>query len=756
MRARTLIALGALAVSAACSEPASPAPPDLPGEVCVPGDAAGEYGFNGPASLQGWALRGPGVSANIIAAENGCRALRLTTGDAEPGTGRWLTRSIDASPLRGQRVQLTAWGRVGGKSASLWLRARDADGRIVEGALQDLKGDAWREHTLSFEVPRTVATLELALGLGRAEYVELGSLSLTRVQAGCLGCTPARPLARADNLVAFTRLLGHVRYFNPSDAAARTDWDTLAMAGIEAVEAAGTPAALADALARVFLPVAPGLRVELSPGTPAAELAAESATESTPTLVWVHRGAPNGGTWRMHDRRLWASLQGYPGVAPGDPGPHPDRPLRIELGGGVVASVPLAVRVPEDPAPGSPRVQLQRPAGFVAQAGDRTVRLAIVALAAAAFEHFSLRADRQALRDGAVLRRTLIAAAGADDRFAVRALLWRMFSDLGETSAQVHIDSDVELGWRPQLNWTWLDGAMVVTKVDEQNPGSCVRKGDVVEAIDGESMADGLARTVGLNRRASEDHTMLSATSVWARGRARDDLAFTVRHIDGAQETCEVRRGDVGTPGHSTPSGAAELASGVVYVNPGRTRLADLEAAEATIARARGVVVDLRNGVAPRNRQVLARWFGDLGHPRIPTLIRPGVVAYESIEPGPRAGSLTPGGPIVVLIDWSTQGDEEGIADALRHHHGAVLVGTTTSGWAGESLGQVKLPAGFTVGWVDRDFAFVSGAPGLAAIEPDIVARPTRESLAAGRDAVLERGIEVITRPVAWALRGPA
>lgn len=232
--------------------------------------------------------------------------------------------------------------------------------------------------------------------------------------------------------------------------------------------------------------------------------------------------------------------------------------------------------------------------------------------------------------------------------------------------------------------------------------------------------------------------------------------AFTVRHLGGARETCEVRRGDVGTPGPSTPSGAAELASGVVYVNPGRTRLADLEAAEATIARARGVVVDLRNGVAPRNRQVLARWFGDLGHPRIPTLIRPGVVAYEAIEPGPRAGSLTPGGPIVALIDWSTQGDEEGIADALRHHHGAVLVGTTTSGWAGESLGQVQLPAGFTVGWVDRDFAFVSGAPGLAPIEPDIVARPTRESLAAGRDAVLERGIEVITRPVAWALPGPA
>lgn len=756
MRARNgwrLLALAVLALSGVGAEPGSPVSPELAGEVCGPTDTPGEYGFCGELALQGWALRGPGVTPSRIAGPDGCRGLRLTAADAEVGAGRWLTRSLDATPLRGQRVQLSAWGRVGGKPASLWLRARDAEGRIVDGALAGIQGDKWREHTLSFEVPETIATLEIALGLGRAEFVELGGLALTRVQAGCLGCAPARPLERAENLVAFTRLLGHVRYFHPSDAAALTDWDTLAMAGIEAVEAAETPAALASALARVFSPVAPGLRVELSPGTPLPEPTGEAGT----TLVWVHRGTPNGGKWRMHERRPWDSLQGYPGVTPGDAGPHPDRPLRIELGGGVVASLPLAVRLNEDPTPSLPRVQLQRPAGFVAQAGDRTVRLAIVALAAAAFEHFSLRADRQALQDGAVLRDTLIAAAGAEaeDRFAVRALLWRMFSELGETSAQVQVEGDVELGWRPQLNWTWLDGAMVVTRLDPLNPASCVRKGDVIEAIDGETMAEGLARTRPLNIRATEEHTMLSATSLWARGRAGDTLAFTVRHVDGAQETCEVRRGEVGTPGHSTPSGTAELSSGGMYVNPGRSKLADPEAAEAKIAAARGVIVDLRNGVGPRNRKVLARWFGDLGHQRVPTMIRPGVVAYETIEPGPRAGTLTPGGPIVVLTDWSTQGVEEGIADALRHHHGAVLVGTATSGWAGDAPGQVKLPAGFTVGWFDADYSFVSGASGLAPIEPDVVARPTREGLAAGRDVVLERGLEVITRPSQWALRGP-
>lgn len=744
-----VLAIGALAMSGGVA----PGPePELAGEVCVASDTAGEYGFNGPASLHGWALRGPGMTASTIAALDGCRALRIAVEDDNVGPGRWLTRSIDATPWRGQRVRLTAWGRAGGNHPTLWLRARDAEGRIVEGALQGLKGDEWREHTLSLEVPHDTTTLEIALGFSqKTAFVELGSLQLERVQAGCLGCAPARPLVHADNLVAFTRLLGHVRYFNPSDAAAVVDWDALAMAGIEAVEAADTPAALASALARVFSPVAPGLRVELSPGTPIHE----PSSAPGPTQVWVHRGTPNGGEWRMHERRPWAGLHGYPGVAGDDPGPHPDRPQRIELGAGVVASLPLAVPVDAGPPPLLPRAQLQRPPGFVAQAGDRTVRLAIVALAAAAFEHFSLRVDRQALREGPVLKDTLIAAAVAEDRFAVRALLWRMFSHLGETSAQAHVDADVELGWRPQLNWTWLADEMVVTRLDPHNAGSCVRAGDVIEAIDGESFADGITRTRPLNLRATEEHTMLSASSVWARGRAGDTLAFRVRHVDGTRQTCDVRRGPSTTPGHSTPSGTAELSSGVMYVNPGRTRLADLEAAEAKIAAARGVIFDLRNSVAPRNRAVLARWFGDLGHQRVPTQIRPGVVAYETIEPGPRTGSLTPGGPIVVLTDWGTQGDEEGIADALRHHHGATLVGTATSGWAGDSLGKVDLPAGFIVGWIDSDYAFVSGASGLAPIEPDIVARPTREALAAGRDAVLERGLEVILQPIKWAQRAP-
>src|SRR5687768_5321738 len=54
------------------------------------------------------------------------------------------------------------------------------------------------------------------------------------VPAGAAQAEAARPLTErgVENLAAFTRLLGYVRYFHPSDQAAATDWNALAVAGV--------------------------------------------------------------------------------------------------------------------------------------------------------------------------------------------------------------------------------------------------------------------------------------------------------------------------------------------------------------------------------------------------------------------------------------------------------------------------------------------------------------------------------------------
>ena len=90
--------------------------------------------------------------------------------------------------------------------------------------------------------------------------------------------TEPRPRDRSrrglENLVAFTRLLGYIRHFHPSDEATATDWDRFAVAGVLEAEPARDPADLANRLQKLFAPVAPTVRVfatgQAPPATPEA------------------------------------------------------------------------------------------------------------------------------------------------------------------------------------------------------------------------------------------------------------------------------------------------------------------------------------------------------------------------------------------------------------------------------------------------------------------------------------------------------
>ena len=70
------------------------------------------------------------------------------------------------------------------------------------------------------------------------------------LESGDSSITSPRPLEpRAlENLVAFTRLLGYVRYFHPSSEAARTDWNEFSISGVRAVESATNALDLLNAL----------------------------------------------------------------------------------------------------------------------------------------------------------------------------------------------------------------------------------------------------------------------------------------------------------------------------------------------------------------------------------------------------------------------------------------------------------------------------------------------------------------------------
>ena len=107
-------------------------------------------------------------------------------------------------------------------------------------------------------------------------------LTVTIVGATLAQRAPAREL---DNLVAFTRLFGVVRYFYPSDAAASLDWNRFAVHGVSEVRGAADAKALETTLKALFSPLGPGLAIGAT--VPAASSAPKTGER---LIAWRYLG----------------------------------------------------------------------------------------------------------------------------------------------------------------------------------------------------------------------------------------------------------------------------------------------------------------------------------------------------------------------------------------------------------------------------------------------------------------------------------
>jgi peptidase S41-like protein len=96
---------------------------------------------------------------------------------------------------------------------------------------------------------------------------------------------PEEARRQIDNVAAFARLYGVVRYFYPSDAAETIDWDRFAVLGVGRVRNTRDLAALETALEGLFNPLGPKLEIasSLAPAPPVGPI-------NPAHIVWQHLG----------------------------------------------------------------------------------------------------------------------------------------------------------------------------------------------------------------------------------------------------------------------------------------------------------------------------------------------------------------------------------------------------------------------------------------------------------------------------------
>lgn len=757
MRFRTACLLPVLLSVAPFAQAQAPAPQNLDFEQ-------GELGQLPP----GWFCPTAGYKAELTDQKpkqgQQCVHLFRQKDAQQPAPFGNLMQSVDATPYRGKTVRFRAAVRVIGEQptdrAQLWLRIDrpnrqmgffdNMDDRPIENA-------TWQYYEIVGDVADDAEYLNIGCMLVAAGELWLDDVSLEPTGSVLPAAgQPPRPLeGRAlDNLVAFTRLLGYVRYFHPSDEAAATDWDDFAVRGVHAVERAQDPHELARRLGELLAPVAPSVTV--FPTADAGKLPASAGppegVKDLRIAAWKHLGVGLGSAKSIyHSERIFRDYE--PGKLP-EGFADPSKPFVAELAGGVSCRVPLAVfadaehTLPRAENAADTKKPTSRPSG-----NDRATRLADVALVWNVFQHFFPYFDVVQTDWPAVLRSSLTRTATDKDERAFLDTLRLLVAELHDGHGYVSHPSDPATGWLP-LAWDWIEDRLVITATGWETQqalkdGGPLEIGDIVIDFNGRPVREALADAERYVPAATPPARRRGAVARLARGVPGEAAALKLEAADGTSRTATLRYSAEGEPlKEPRPERITELRPGIMYVDLDRITDDDFNAAVPQLERARGIVFDLR------------------GYPRVSTVVISHLTSSQVtsarwnvpvVRLPDRAGldfefrnwTVPPVAPkfaakFAFVTDSRAISYAETYLGIIEHYKLAEIVGEATAGTNG-NINPFTLPGGYGISWTGMKVLKQDGSQhhGVG-IKPTVAAARTIAGVRAGQDEFLAQAIDTV------------
>lgn len=556
---------------------------------------------------------------------------------------------------------------------------------------------------------------------------------------------PARDRATTpeENLVAFARLCGYVRFFHPTNASQDADWPRLTVAGVEAVRDAPTLDALAQRLDALFRPLAPSLQLwvdgEVAPPDPPAPRRRDGL------VFWQYQGFP--GSWISLHQAPYAKARVHPSESwrrRFAEAPAPDARVETELAPQLHVRLPLVLTAAQaeqaaeaPPPPLDPQLDLERDHRALA------VRWAAVIEVWTVLRHFYPYQQDLELDWDAMLVASLRDAEDdrelADLRDTLRGLLEPLHDGHGYVGHQRHALA-ATLPVRLEL----VDGKAVVTGTRDPERFAI---GDVITRIGGRPALE----------RIHEIAARLSGTPQWRTFRAtawelpRAEPGQQIELVlerDGIEQRVRAEAERAAVPAPLRPPALHAFDDGVRYVDLTRVSEAELRAELPALAEAPGVVFDMR-GYPTENDLILDHLLDepeDSLWMHVPRFVEPDgrVVGWHDIGWHRRPQAPHIGAPVAFLTSAEAISYAESMLSYVEAHQLGTLVGSTTAGANGDIV-RFDTLAGFYVVWSGMRVTRHDGSPfHREGVRPHVEVHPTLAGLRAGRDEVLEAGLGVV------------
>ena len=672
-----------------------------------------------------------------------------------PGLG-YVRQAIDAGRYRGRRVRLSGWLRFqaperaqGAGSAQIWIRAGGHPWFYDDLGAHSVRSAEWTFAQLVCEVAPDADSIAFGAALDAYGSTWVDDLQLVALGPNGEGNEPARALDErsTENLTAFGRLLGYVRHFHPSDEAAANDWDSFAIAGVDEVEGARTPAELKARLERLFRPLAPTLRLSTKP-LPPVTVAALDRPGVAPARIagWQHRGWPGPFPGFYDERRIEAPAQ-----APGDSLLPIGSEVNTALGGGVWCSVPLTLYIDAHgtvPHGDGVALTLRRPDGWIPTGNDRATRLGDVILFWNVAQHFFPYFDVTGTNWSAQLPAALRAAAADSSGAAFDVTLHRLAATLRDGHVFVSSPYGLDLPHWP-FAWLFAEDRLVLVRVDSTLAGSA-HIGDEVVALQGRPVSQWVNDAEAISGAATPQRMRIQVARALMTMAATDTLALDLRSPAGVGRRVRVTPHGVIWLTPVRPDSVQEIQPGVMCLDMNRITDADFLAALPKINAGKGAVFDLRGYPNRTWTSVIAhltdstvtsdRWC-------VPIVLRPD---HRDTTCACSDWSVQPESPRIrahaaFLIDGSAMSAAETLLGIVEHYHLADLVGEPTAGTNG-NVTSVRLPGRYSISFTGMKVLKHDGSRhhGIG-ILPTVPRSRTLAGIAAGRDEQLEKAIEVVS-----------
>jgi C-terminal processing protease CtpA/Prc len=303
--------------------------------------------------------------------------------------------------------------------------------------------------------------------------------------------------------------------------------------------------------------------------------------------------------------------------------------------------------------------------------------------------------------------------------------------------------------------WDWVEDKLVVTDVEPAGRQTGIHPGDVVVSIGGKDAIRCFREAQELVSGATPQFRQYRALQDLRNGPAGEEVAVVLEPPGKASYTVKLKR----QPADDTPlrgpslrerrlPKVTELEPGLLYVDLDRTSVLEIKNLFPRLREAKGIVFDTR-GYPAFSLDLLARmsdrplksdrWIIMVA--RFPD--RQHMTTEES------DWTLPPQKPrlnarIAFLTDGRAVSAAETLLSLVAEHKLAPIVGGPTAGSNG-GVNVYVLPGGYRISWTGMKTLKLDGSRhhGVG-ILPTVAVHRTIKGLAAGRDEVLERAVELI------------